>query len=62
MGTFERRHWSRLEALDVPWEDIIGPRSTALLRSGQKMELEGASNPAFYRDAFLPRVRRLGMR
>lgn len=28
MTKFERRHWERLEGLDVPWEPIIGPRGS----------------------------------
>ncbi len=59
MTEFEQRHWERLEGLDVPWEEIIGPRSAALLRSGNKLELEGASNPAIYGKAFPRRVMRL---
>lgn len=40
----------------APWLlDEIGPRSAELLRSGVKLELEGASNPAFY-DKRFPRV------
>jgi hypothetical protein len=60
MSVFEVEHWRRLEALGVSWESIIGPRSVALLRSGRKLELEGASNPAIYGRPFLAKVRRLG--
>jgi len=59
MTEFEQRHWERLEGLDVPWEQIIGPHSAALLRSGRKLELEGASKPAIYGDGFPRRVLRL---
>jgi hypothetical protein len=60
MTAFERAHWARLRALDVAWASVIGPRSVALLDGGQKMELEGASNPGIYGAGFERQVRRLG--
>jgi hypothetical protein len=41
-----------LERLDraLDLELIVGPRAVALLRSGFKIELEGATNPHFYAD------------
>jgi hypothetical protein len=59
MTTFERSHWEQLRALDVPWARVLGPRSVALLDAGEKLELEGASNPGIYGDGFERRVRRL---
>jgi hypothetical protein len=45
----ERTLLKRLDrALDL--ERIVGPRSAALLRSGFKIELEGATNPHLYSD------------
>ena len=32
----------------IELEDLIGPRGAAMLRSGYKVELEGATNPAIY--------------
>jgi hypothetical protein len=59
MTAFERRHWARLKAFDVPWSRIIGERSMALLDGGQKMELEGVSNPAINGAGFERHARRL---
>jgi hypothetical protein len=59
MTRFERTHWARLRALDVPWSRIVGPRAVAMLDGGRKMELEGASNPGIYGAGFERRVRRL---
>lgn len=47
MSAFERKHLAAVEsALDI--ERTVGARAAALLRSGRKLELEGASNPEFY--------------
>jgi hypothetical protein len=44
----ETRLWRRLEAaMDV--EQLVGPESCHLLRSGDKLELEAASNPGILR-------------
>jgi len=52
MSTFERESLRWLESLDIDWDAIVGPRSMALLRSGWKLELEGACNPGAYDAAF----------
>lgn len=59
MTPFEVEHWRRLEELPVRWENVVGARSVELLRSGRKMELEGASNPAIYGERFAAKVRAL---
>ncbi|MHB1846508.1 MAG: hypothetical protein ACYCWW_16930 [Deltaproteobacteria bacterium] len=53
MSPAERRHFEIVEELlGGQLEKWVGPRCVSLLRSGQKVELEGASNPAFYRKGF----------
>ena len=39
----------RLERLRIPLEKLIGARGSAMLHSGYKIEIEGATNPAIYR-------------
>ena len=47
----ERRLLARLDrAIDL--ERLVGPQSSALLRAGHKIELEGATNPVLYGDGF----------
>ena len=42
----------------APWLlDLVGPRCADLLRSGMKLEVEGASNPSFYDEGFHPALR-----
>jgi hypothetical protein len=48
MDPFEMQHLALLDAF-APLEGLVGPASARLLRSGHKLELEGALNPAFYR-------------
>ena len=52
MTDFERRHLTLLEGLWPEMESVVGRHAMALLRSGRKLELEGATNPAIYDDAF----------
>jgi hypothetical protein len=52
MSTFEREHLRLIERLAVDWKQIIGPNALELLRFGLKLELEGATNPQFYRPGF----------
>jgi hypothetical protein len=40
-------------------DSFVGPHSAALLRSGYKLEVEGASNPAFYKKPFVEQLRGL---
>jgi hypothetical protein len=48
MSPLEQEHRDVIFGL-APWLlECVGPRSGALLRDGLKLELEGASNPAFY--------------
>jgi hypothetical protein len=44
----EARLWRRLEA-DMDVERLLGPEACRVLRSGCKVELEAASNPAILR-------------
>jgi len=39
------------KAIDL--ERLVGPESCSMLRSGYKIEIEGAINPAFYRPSHL---------
>ncbi|HYV49049.1 MAG TPA: hypothetical protein VFA20_29515 [Myxococcaceae bacterium] len=48
MGPMERRHFSILDSM-VDVAALIGPRSRDLLRSGRKLELEGATNPHYFK-------------
>ena len=50
---FEQSLLRWLEDRDVDWDAVIGTEAMTLLRSGWKLELEGASNPAIY-DADFP--------
>jgi hypothetical protein len=58
MGEFEREHLDGLLRLPFDWESLVGPEALKLLRSGYKLEIEGASNPAFYRRGFSKELRR----
>lgn len=44
----ERAAVRRAEAEGLGWRALAGPRGSALLESGVRLELEGASNPAFF--------------
>ena len=57
MTPFEVEHLRQLERLPIDWENIIGPLSLELLRKGRKLELEGASNPAFYGSSLIKFIR-----
>jgi len=57
MGSVEREGFVRLLQLAIDWSAIIGPRALALLQSGVKLELEGASNPAIYSESFSEELR-----
>jgi hypothetical protein len=46
----ETRLWARLDA-SMDLEQLLGPEACALLRSGYKVELEAASNPAILKPA-----------
>lgn len=48
----ERAAWASIESSPLPWSDAIGQRTSALLTSGLKLELEGASNPDLYSRGF----------
>ena len=52
MDPEERRGLARLLQIPLDWTRLIGPRALAMLESGRKLELEGASNPAIYSHAF----------
>ena len=52
MGERERRHFAILDSL-VDVTAIVGERSRDLLRSGFKLELEGATNATLFREGHL---------
>jgi hypothetical protein len=54
MRPVEREHFAIVERAlgKSDLESLVGPRCLAILRSGAKLELEGASNPVFYRRGF----------
>ena len=54
---FEQAQLRWLESRDVEWDAVVGAESMAILRSGWKFELEGASNPHLH-DGEFPRVLR----
>jgi hypothetical protein len=58
MHEFEKNHLARLIDLPIDWERLVGAEAMALLQSGHKLELEGATNPDFYRSGFSKRVAR----
>jgi hypothetical protein len=53
MTPVERSSLERLWQLPIDWASILGPECIALLKSGVKLELEGASNPDLYSRAFV---------
>jgi len=56
MSSLEQEHAELIIRL-APWLlELTGPRCAGLLRSGMKLELEGASNPAFYGNGFPKRL------
>jgi hypothetical protein len=58
MDVEERRGLAHLLEVPLDWNRLIGPRARAMLESGRKLELEGASNPAIYSEAFGNELRR----
>jgi hypothetical protein len=54
----ERRLLSELERSGVDVEALVGPRCATLLRDGLKLEIEGASNAAFYGKDFMAELLR----
>lgn len=58
MDTAQRKHFELLRALPLPWERIIGASALELLEHGEKLELEGATNPGFYRPALTRDIER----
>ncbi|HEX6737565.1 MAG TPA: hypothetical protein VF310_04820 [Vicinamibacteria bacterium] len=48
LGDDERHGLERLQQLPIDWAGLVGPSAWALLQSGLKLELEGASNPRLY--------------
>lgn len=59
MEPVERQHLDIIEKLlgadDL--QDLVGPRCLAMLKSGLKLEVEGASNPSIYKRDFPRRLR-----
>jgi hypothetical protein len=56
MSDFEKAHFELLKGVGIPWERIIGRQALDVLDSGFKLELEGATNPAFYAEGFSKRL------
>jgi hypothetical protein len=56
MGPMERRHFAILDSM-VDIAALIGPRSRDLLRSGRKLELEGATNVNYFKRGHLETFR-----
>jgi hypothetical protein len=52
MEAGEQDALAKLRRLPPPWTHPVGPRASALLEEGRKLELEGASNPDLYSRAF----------
>lgn len=48
MSESEKAAVRRAQADGLGWRELVGPRGSALLDAGVKLELEGASNPAFF--------------
>jgi hypothetical protein len=48
MGRAERAHVELLQQLPIDWDGIVGKRAMTILKSGSKVELEGATNPDIY--------------
>lgn len=59
MTTFEIRMFRKLTETVSDLEEWIGATGMSLLESGHKLELEGASNPAFYDRGFPTALNRL---
>jgi hypothetical protein len=58
MDKYERREWAALSDAWPGVNRVIGRRAVDLLHSGLKLEIEGASNAAFYQQRHLRWVRR----
>lgn len=56
MSRSEREHSELLERLLPDLENLIGPRSRAILGSGRKVEMEVAYSPGLYRRPFTSRL------
>ena len=52
MDPAEHAGIERMRRLPIDWDKVVGTRAMALLESGLKLELEGASNPGLYSAAF----------
>jgi hypothetical protein len=52
MTNFEKKQFALLKTVGVVWEEIVGVQGLELLNRGVKLELEGATNPAFYSPKF----------
>jgi hypothetical protein len=48
MSAFETRVFDLLKTVPVPWKALVGGEALELLDGGEKLELEGATNPAIY--------------
>lgn len=58
MDADEHAGLRQLGQLAVDWPSIVGPPAWALLQSGFKLELEGASSPDLYSSSFQTELRR----
>ncbi len=59
MSPFEIAAYRALRELPGALPASVGQRCRALLEAGQKLELEGASNPVFYRGGFSAALERM---
>ncbi len=57
MERWERMHFAAIDGM-LDLGEWVGPRCLSMLREGFKLELEGASNPAFYRRGFATKLLR----
>jgi hypothetical protein len=48
LSTRERDQLAALQRAGLDLEATVGPKCAALLRTGYKLEIEGATNPAIY--------------
>jgi hypothetical protein len=59
MSDPEREAMRQAEEIGLGWDALAGPRGSALLGSGVKLELEGATSPHFFSPPLAPELSRL---
>ena len=58
LSRFEGEHFALLRKMPVEWDVVLGREALAMLDSGAKLELEGATNPVFYSPPFTRELER----